>query len=98
MRKGDIAQVAEIDREAFPTEWPPPNYLRELDNPLAHYVIACHKGGGLAEPELAAVTPAGFSMLAIRLRRLFRSGESCINMDSATGGERVLGFAGLWID
>ena len=41
MRKEDIAQVTEIDREAFPTMWPPANYLNELQNRLAHYIIAC---------------------------------------------------------
>ena len=41
MRKEDIPQVTEIDREAFPTLWPPANYQRELDNQLAHYIVAC---------------------------------------------------------
>ena len=30
MRRKDVAQVTEIDREAFPTLWPPVNYEREL--------------------------------------------------------------------
>ncbi len=41
MRREDIAQVSEIDREAFPTEWSPPNFGRELENRLAHYIVAC---------------------------------------------------------
>ncbi|MFC2060260.1 hypothetical protein ACFLTZ_04095 [Chloroflexota bacterium] len=41
MQREDIAQVIEIDREAFPTQWPPPNYQRELQNQLAHYIVAC---------------------------------------------------------
>jgi ribosomal-protein-alanine N-acetyltransferase len=35
MSKGDIPQVNEIDHEAFPTMWPPPNYRRELGNRIA---------------------------------------------------------------
>ena len=41
MRREDIAQVSEIDREAFPTQWPPANYKSELKNRLAHYIVAC---------------------------------------------------------
>jgi len=41
MHEEDIAQVAEIDHEAFPKQWPPANYRRELHGWLAHYVVAC---------------------------------------------------------
>jgi [ribosomal protein S18]-alanine N-acetyltransferase len=41
MRVGDIAQVLEIERESFPTMWPPTAYKRELEqNRLAHYFVA----------------------------------------------------------
>ena len=35
----DIPQVQEIEKEAFPTQWPPPSYKRELQNKLAHYLV-----------------------------------------------------------
>jgi len=41
MRKEDIKQVATIDREAFSSIWVPVNYQRELQNRLAHYIVAC---------------------------------------------------------
>lgn len=41
MGKDDLAQINEIDREAFPTQWPPANYRQELQNRLAHYIVAC---------------------------------------------------------
>ncbi|MCK4273446.1 MAG: hypothetical protein KAW90_01040, partial [Dehalococcoidales bacterium] len=41
MTQEDLAQVNNIDREAFPTQWPPPNYRQELQNKLAHYVVTC---------------------------------------------------------
>ena len=44
MCKEDIAQVTEIDQEAFPTTWAPPNYQRELRNRLAHYIVAYKDG------------------------------------------------------
>jgi len=45
MCQEDIAQVTEIDHEAFPTMWPPANYERELKVSLAHYITACEDGG-----------------------------------------------------
>ena len=47
MRQEDVPQVTAIDREAFPTLWPPANYERELKNGLAHYIDACDEGGNI---------------------------------------------------
>jgi len=44
MCREDVDQVTEIDREAFPTMWPPANYERELKVSLAHYITACVDG------------------------------------------------------
>jgi ribosomal-protein-alanine N-acetyltransferase len=44
MVKEDIAQVTEIDREAFPTQWPPANYQHELQDKMAHYLVVCDDG------------------------------------------------------
>ncbi len=51
MQREDIAQVTEIDREAFPPEWPPPNFKRELQNRLAHYIVACNTDEAVDKPE-----------------------------------------------
>jgi len=45
MTQEDIPQVTEIDREAFPTLWPPANYEREMKNGLAHYIVASDEEG-----------------------------------------------------
>lgn len=84
MGKGDIPQVTEIDHEAFPTLWPPPNYRRELENRLARYLVACDDT--LKAPE-SKTTPAKGSWL----RRLFERGVPL------TAGEYLFGFAGFWI-
>jgi len=47
MKQEDVPQVTAIDREAFPTLWPPANYERELKNGLAHYIVACGEGGNI---------------------------------------------------
>ena len=41
MVKEDLDQVTEIDREAFPSQWPPANYKQELQNKTAHYLVLC---------------------------------------------------------
>jgi ribosomal-protein-alanine N-acetyltransferase len=81
MGKGDIPQVNEIDREAFPALWPPPNYRRELENSIAHYVVACDDT--LEEGERS-------SGLLSRLRHLF-------NGELPQTREYIFGFAGFWI-
>jgi ribosomal-protein-alanine N-acetyltransferase len=43
--KEDLDQVNTIDREAFPTQWPPPNYRQELQNKIAHYLVAIDATG-----------------------------------------------------
>ncbi len=40
MRLEDTPQVAEIEREAFPTTWPPTPFRKELQNRLASYLVA----------------------------------------------------------
>src|SRR4030042_662063 len=49
MEKGDLAQISEIDQEAFPSQWPPPNYRQELQNRLAHYLVAIDDTRTVAE-------------------------------------------------
>lgn len=39
MEKSDLDQVAAMEREAFPTLWPPTSYRRELKNRMAEYTV-----------------------------------------------------------
>jgi ribosomal-protein-alanine N-acetyltransferase len=92
MRKQDLPQVTEIDREAFPTLWPPANYRRELDNQLAYYIVACDD---LVEPpEPKAIPQKG---LVSRLRQLFSHDRFFGNEPPAWGKQYIFGFAGFWI-
>ena len=43
MCQGDIAQVTEIDREAFLTMTPSTSFQRELRSPLSYYIVVCHE-------------------------------------------------------
>lgn len=86
----DVEQVTEIDREAFSTQWPPPNYRRELQNGLSHHVVAVDD----------SITPgieqegddSGTGILVTIARWL---GFSRKNIEP--GKEHIIGFAGLWI-
>ena len=92
MRREDIPQIAEIDREAFPTQWPPPNYRREMENRLAHYIVVCDESKKAKEPEIEAAPEAG---LSAKVKRLFSRllGDEV----STPSTDFIVGFAGIWI-
>src|SRR5438552_7966689 len=49
MHTDDIAQVLEIERESFPTMWPPTAYKRELEqNRLAYYLVTVERNAEAA--------------------------------------------------
>jgi ribosomal-protein-alanine N-acetyltransferase len=103
MKPEDIDAVLVIDREAFPTEWPPPNLRRELDNRLAHYIVAC-QAGEVVSPSLdgapvEAGDTAGTGQTGIWRRllgRFARVPEPAMERHAA-GDERIIGFAGIWV-
>ena len=97
MRREDIAQIAEIDREAFPTQWPPANYRRELENRLAHYIVACDES---KKAKVEAAPEKSFSGLAAKVRRLLnhnRFFRFSGNEVPPSSKEYIVGFAGIWI-
>ena len=97
MRQEDIAQVAEIDRAAFPTMWPPANYRHELENRLARYIVACDEGKTVERTEVGAAPEKGISGLASRVRHLFNHNRFFGNQMPPSGKEYVAGFAGMWV-
>jgi ribosomal-protein-alanine N-acetyltransferase len=97
MRREDLPQVNEIDREAFPTLWPPPNYQRELDNGLAHYIVACDDEIEYQPPEPPEDAPKkGIPGLLGRLRPRFNNYPSN-NEAPPKAREYIYGFTGLWL-
>jgi len=96
IRNEDIAQVTEIDRESFPTLLPPPNYQHELQNRLAHYIVACDEGKTVEEPPVTASPEKGLLRLVSSVRQLFDH-NFFSNELPPSGKEYVVGFAGFWI-
>lgn len=83
MSADDITQVADIERESFPSMWPQTAYRRELTNKIARYLVICEP-----RDEPPAPQPAG---LWGTLRRI-------VGSDGAdASGERLLGFIGIWL-
>ena len=95
MRKEDVSQVIEVDHEAFPTMWPPPNYGRELQNRLAHYIVAYDDEEAVAEPKAATPAEKGTSTLTSRVKRLF--GNYRFFGKEPPTSQHIMGFAGFWI-
>jgi ribosomal-protein-alanine N-acetyltransferase len=87
MEQGDIRQVAQIDREAFPGEWvfrTQSAYKQDLENPSIRYVVVYEKGDA---PESAPPAPQKLNWL----RRPFGSGHRI----SPSGD--IVGFSGFWM-
>jgi ribosomal-protein-alanine N-acetyltransferase len=96
MHEADISQVTEIDQEAFPTMWPPPNYERELKTKLAHYLVASVASAKTVEDSrVATLQEQRPPSLAARVRQFFH--------DSDAGElprhepDYLVGFAGFWM-
>jgi len=95
MRKEDVAQAIEIDNEAFPTQWPPVDYERELENWLAHYIVVRDNSPMAEEPEVTVAPEKGVLKLTSRVGQFLNhtfGGEL-----PPSGKQYVLGFAGFWI-
>jgi len=94
MCQEDLSQVNEIDHEAFPTMWPPPNYQRELKNSLAHYIVVGDEKQKYQPPAPSTAPRKGFSGLMARLRLRFNHHP---DKEPPPAREYIIGFAGLWL-
>ena len=82
MSVDDIAQVADIEGESFPSAWPQTAYRRELANKIARYTVVTEFRDGA--PAAPATSVWG------TIRRIV-SGEP------AAVAEYLLGFIGMWL-
>lgn len=92
----DIAQITAIDREAFPTMWPPPDFKNELKNRLAHYIVAGEEGRTIEETATRAISERVFSGLLSQVQRLFGHEPFAEAEVPVFSREYVVGFAGFW--
>jgi ribosomal-protein-alanine N-acetyltransferase len=103
MRVADIPQVLEVERESFPTMWPPTSFKRELQqNRLANYTVVVEHDPSrtpiiAAEAEPLEPAPAGLGRLWGELRQF-------LGVDPEAGlppvdqrPDLIIGFLGVWI-
>jgi ribosomal-protein-alanine N-acetyltransferase len=84
MTEADIAQVAEIEHQSFPTTWPQTAYRRELANHLARYLVLVDR----TEPPVPhAAPPRQRTFLD-----LFRRKPPWQNT-----ADYIVGYVGVWL-
>lgn len=96
MQDEDIPQAVEIDREAFPTQWPHPTYTsfkQELRNRLAHYIIVSREVEFMPPIEEATDN----KNLWEKLKHLLNNGHSSDRSPTLSAREYIIGIAGFWI-
>jgi len=82
MSADDIAQVADIERESFPSMWPQTAYRRELTNKIARYLVITE-----LRDEPSAEQPS----------RLWGAIRRIVGTDAPGEHEYLLGFIGVWL-
>jgi len=95
MQGKDVSQVTEIDQLIFPTMRPAISYHSELQNKLAHYVVACGKEM-IAADTGRGEERGGLHGITSWLGGIFRHRHSPED-ETAKLRQYIFGFAGLWM-
>lgn len=97
MHQEDITQVKEIDREAFPTQLPPPNFQHELRNQLNSYIVVCDDEETIDLSEVKTPSSKGLARLVSRLTGILHRNSSPNDELPLPDRHKIIGFAGLWV-
>jgi ribosomal-protein-alanine N-acetyltransferase len=101
MLPDDSLAVAEIEREAFPTTWPPTPFRKELNNRLARYLVCYVPTEEIAEDDRPAA-PDIINSSNSMLKRLLQGVWPRIGLQSRRGDPQSMhwdfipGFVGMW--
>jgi len=100
LRAGDINQVAKIERQAFPTLWPPSPLKRDLENRRIKYLVAWQPFSAVQGPPfesgLQKVERPPTSGNIVRLMGAVK--ERLIpHRVQAESNDHILGYVGLWL-
>lgn len=96
MNVDDIPQVSEIDREAFPTEWPPPSFKRELSSSMVRYLVAFDESRR-AVSNAKTVKKSMWESLVIGMRHMLGRNDSPAEVALAQDTQLIVGYASIWI-
>ncbi|HEY5638950.1 MAG TPA: ribosomal protein S18-alanine N-acetyltransferase [Dehalococcoidia bacterium] len=99
MRLADIPQVLEVERQSFPSMWPPTAFRRELQqNRLAHYIVI-----GEANPAAAARAEDGppelgpISRFLGEIKHILTGDDPASLPPPEERPELITGFIGVWM-
>ncbi len=95
MRREDVSQVTAIDREAFPTQWPAPNYQHELQNRLSYHFVACDSEVMVEMPQSKSSSDGRVAEVIARLLRPLRR-QHPTNNAPPPDCHCIVGFVGIW--
>jgi ribosomal-protein-alanine N-acetyltransferase len=101
MRLEDIPQVLEIERESFPTMWPPTAFKRELQqNRLAHYIVVAERNerAALRMAEQQEERQGGtFVRFLDEIKHIFQSEAEEPPLPPEERPELIVGVVGVWM-
>lgn len=96
MNADDIPQVSAIDREAFPTEWPPPSFKRELNSSMVRYVVAQDDFRQVVSDTNTVLKRSTWESLISGIRHML--GRNDAPADAAVQNIRlIVGYASIWM-
>ena len=97
----DVSQVSEIEREVFPTQWPPTTYKRELQNKLAHYIVAAEETEPGHDNKTENSPPVSRKEAdngwISRLKAFFKRKQSVNTEEEQVPAEYIVGAVGFWL-
>lgn len=98
MRPEDIPQVAQTERESFPTTWPPTPFKRELGNRLAQYLVAVapHQISENEKPRDPASTSPHYHVVVKRLASRLIGMLIPSRHVAFTSQDFIVGYVGIW--
>jgi ribosomal-protein-alanine N-acetyltransferase len=103
MRIADIPQVLEVERESFPSMWPPTAFKRELQqNRLAHYIVIVESDPSrVPSVPIEGETdraPTGVGRLWGEIRQFLGVEETASGLPPPEERpELIIGFIGVWM-
>jgi ribosomal-protein-alanine N-acetyltransferase len=100
LEEGDLPQAVEIERDAFPTLFPPTSFRREMKNRLARYLVAWRRDGLSPRDAFADGAEDADSMDRTPLfQRIFHNARGMLNHRMSAwqpGDQFIAGFVGTW--
>ena len=97
MNADDIPQVSAIDREAFPTEWPPPSFKRELSSSMVRYVVAQDDSSRPASEPKTPPKKSALESLVSQIRHVLGRVDASPEVAMTQNSHPIVGYASIWM-